>query len=743
MVLGVALTGVALVLGAFVLAYATTEVPKPNDFALAESTTVYYADGTTPMGSFSEIDRQVVSLDTLPEHVSGAVIASEDRRFYENNGVDPKGLVRAVWNNIRGLPTQGGSTLTQQYVENYYTGKTTSYLGKFNETILALKIDRSQTKEQILENYLNTIYFGRGAYGIEKAAQAYFDKPAAELSISESALLAGIIPSPSVWDPAVSPDRAQQRWERVIGLMGEEGWITAAERAAAVYPEAVPPSTDNTYGGPAGYLLKMTRDELVNKAGMTADEIDILGLDIVTTIDPRAQAAAEQAVADLPADRPENNRVAIVSLNPADGGIVALYGGPDFVTQSRNAATQDRAQGGSTFKPFALIAGLEAGKSLYDTYSSPADLKIGTWEVHNFDDRNHGSVNLIEATADSINTAYAQLNEEVGPAATRDVAIRAGVPEDTPGLTADISNVLGPASPHAVDMATVFATFAAQGVRHEAHIVAQVRDSQGNVVYTGENPGRQVFEERLIADATYAMEQVIDGGGGSAAEIPGRPAAGKTGTSTGLRSANFGGFVPQLATYVSMFQVGADGSEESLTGFGDVPTYLMGGGQWPARIWQDYMAAATEGMEVIDFPPPSERPKPKDSDRDGIPDYADPDLIDSDGDGVVDAQDPDLMDSDGDGVVDAQDPDLVDSDGDGTPDAQDPDLMDSDGDGTPDAQDPDLMDSDGDGVVDAQDFAPNDPAVTTDPATTDTDGDGTMDALDPAPNNPNVPGPPA
>ncbi|WP_448073975.1 transglycosylase domain-containing protein [Georgenia yuyongxinii] len=260
-VLGAMLTGVAAVLGVFVFAYATTDVPAPDDFALAESTTVYYADGETPMGSFAEVDRESVPLDTLPPHVSAAVIASEDSGFYENNGVDPKGLVRALWNNVRGLPTQGGSTLTQQYVERYYTGTTTNYLGKFKETILALKIDRSQSKETILENYLNTIYFGRGAYGIEKAAQAYFGKPAAELTISESALIAGIIPSPSRWDPAVDPERAEQRWNRVLDLMVQDDWITQADRDAAVYPTTIDPSSDNTYGGPNGYLLTMVRAE--------------------------------------------------------------------------------------------------------------------------------------------------------------------------------------------------------------------------------------------------------------------------------------------------------------------------------------------------------------------------------------------------------------------------------------------------------------------------------------------------
>ncbi|WP_418607234.1 transglycosylase domain-containing protein [Georgenia sp. SUBG003] len=609
-VLGAFLTLVAIGAGIFAFAYATTEVPEPDDFALAQSTTVYYADGETPMGQFSEVDRQIVPLDTLPEHVPAAVIASEDSGFYENNGVDPKGLVRALWNNVRGLPTQGGSTLTQQYVERYYVGTTTSYLGKFKETILALKIDQSQTKAEILENYLNTIYFGRGAYGIEKAAQAYFDKPAADLSVSEAALIAGIIPSPSNWDPAVDPERAEQRWNRVLDLMVEDGWITAEDRAAAQYPQAVEANRDNIYAGPNGYLLKMVRDELVAKAGISEEEIDTRGLDIVTTINQRNQEAAVQAVDNLPDDRPQNNRVALVSIDPATGGIVALYGGPDYVSQSQNDATQSVAQGGSTFKPFTLIAALENGVTLDDRYQSYDDMEIEGYDfpVSNFDSINRGRIDVVDATANSVNTVYAQMNVETGPEKTVDVATRAGIPEDTAGLVATPSNVLGPASPHPIDLATAYATFAAQGERHETHIVAEVKDPDGNTVFTGNTEGERVFDQQVIADATYAMTQVVERGTGETASAIGRPAAGKTGSSNAYRSAWFSGFVPQLSTTVAMFQTGEDGTEEVLSGFGGINT--VAGGTFPTQVWTDYMTVATEGMEVKDFPERSAPERP-------------------------------------------------------------------------------------------------------------------------------------
>jgi len=607
-VLGAFLTVVALGAGAFALAYATIDVPEPDDFALAESTTVYYADGETEMGSFAEVDRQAVALDSLPEHVAHAVVASEDGSFYENPGVDARGLVRALWNNVRGLPTQGGSTLTQQYVERYYVGETTtSYIGKFRETILALKTDQSQTKEEILQNYLNTIYFGRGAYGIEVAAQEYFGKSASELNVSESALLAAVIPAPSAWDPANDREAAEQRWNRVLNLMVEDGWLSQADREAAEFPETIAPNEENIYGGPNGYLLQMVRNELVNEAGMSEEEIDTRGLDIVTTIDERSQEAAVQAVDNLPEDRPENNHVALVSIDPRNGGVVALYGGPDFVEQGQNDATQSRAQGGSTFKPFTLVAALENGLTLDSTFPSYSPMEIEGYDfaVENFDSPvNRGYIDVTEATVNSVNTVYAQMNVEVGPENTVDVATRAGLPEDTPGLVATPSNVLGPASPRPIDLATAYATFASQGVRHDTHILGEVRDADGNTIYQPDTDGERVFDQDVMADATYAMQQVVERGTGVTASEIGRPAAGKTGSSNAYRSAWFSGFVPQLSTTVAMFQTGEDGSEEVLSGFGGQS--IISGSTFPTQVWRDYMAVATEGMPIEEFPPRSE-----------------------------------------------------------------------------------------------------------------------------------------
>lgn len=598
----------ALGAGVFFYLYATTDVPEPEDVALAQSSTVYFADGTTEMGSFAEVDRTIIDATTLPPHVGQAVVASEDRRFYSNSGIDPIGLLRAIWNNVRGNPTQGGSTLTQQYVERYYTGQTSGYSDKVREVILALKIDREQSKEEILGNYLNTIYFGRGAYGIERAAQSYFDKPAAELTVSESAMLAGIIPSPSRWDPAVDPEQAEARWNRTLDFMVDGGYLTEAERAEQVFPEVVEPQQNNRLGGPNGYLLDMVRSELLDRGELSQDMIDGGGLDIITTIDPTLQDLMVETAQSLPDDAPENLKVAMVSMDPRTGAIVALYGGPDFVEEPRNRVTQDVAQGGSTFKPFTLIAALEDGIPLEQRYPSYTPMEFDGYTVRNFDSYNRGNIDLVAATLDSVNTVYVQLNNEVGPERTVEVATRLGLPEDTLGLEPYPVNVLGAASPHPLDMVTAYSTIAAGGERHESFIVAEAVDSEGTVVYSGQRPGVQEFDPQVIADATYAMTQVVERGTGRTASQIGRPAAGKTGSSQDYRSAWFVGFVPQLTTAVALYQPGEDGTEEVLTPFGGANP--VAGGTWPTTLWTQFMTEAVADLPVEDFPERSQPVQP-------------------------------------------------------------------------------------------------------------------------------------
>jgi len=611
-----------LVVGAFVWMYQSTQIPDPSDFAEFQTTTIYYADGTTEMGRFAEQNRTIIPSEQIPEHVKQAVVAAEDRSFYENPGINPTGILRALYLNLTGKDSQGGSSITQQYAERYYHDRTiTDIPGKVREAFLAVKLARTQDKDTILANYMNTIYWGRDSYGIEAASRAYFGIPASELNVSQGALLAGVIPSPNNFDPRVSPEQAERRWNYVLDGMVTTGALTQAERDAQVFPETVPFTRSDRYAGPTGYLLDMVRRELVAE-GFTEEELDQRGYRITTTIDHGMQAAAVEEVANIPPDHSPNLRVALVTLEPGTGAIRALYGGPDYLTQARNAVTQDNMQAGSTFKPFTLVAYLENGGSLKSRYNGNSFVVIPGFSdepLRNFgrgNGQSWGEIDVVRATANSVNTVYAQMNVEVGPAATLDVARRAGVCTSWARADEDCTvfegqevpaNVLGTASPHPLDMAQAYNTFAAQGVRTEPFIVAQVVTPDGEVVHTGGVEGERVFAEDVMADTTYALSQVVEQGSGTKARAVGHPVAGKTGTSQNNRSAWFIGYTTQLTTAVAMYQVGVDEEgravEEEITPFGPYVGSQITGGSAPLDLWTAYMTRAMAGREVQQFPP--------------------------------------------------------------------------------------------------------------------------------------------
>ena len=600
--LGSFLLLIILAVGAFAVAYAMVKVPEPSEFAQAQTTTVYYADGTTKMGEFADVDRTIIDTSGLPDYVGNAVVASEDRTFYSNNGVDPKGIIRAFVNNMRGGDRQGASTLTQQYVKNYYVDTTSSYSGKFKQAIMAIKIDREMNKKKILGSYLNTVYFGRGAYGIEAASNEFFGHPASEMTVSEAALVAGILPAPSTWDPAINPDKAKERWQRVLDFMLEDGYITQEQHDSATYPQTVSSESTETYEGPNGYLLQMVRNELrdENGANLSDQQIDTGGLNIVTTINKDDQDAAVEAVKNLPEGHADNLHVGLVSVDATNGGILALYGGSDYLTDQVNSSTQAVAQAGSTFKPFALIAGLEGGLTLSNSYDGSSPMQIGDGTFTNFQGAQYPRINLIQATTDSVNTAYVQLNRDVGPNATNEVATRAGYPDDTVGMNSYLQNVLGSASPHTLDIATAYATFASQGTRRDTHIVSTVTNGAGSVSYTPSTDGEKVFSDGVMADATYAMQQVVNNGSGKTAQSLGRPVAAKTGSSSDNKSAQFAGYTPQIATAVTLYQAGANGEEESITPWGKYDEIT--GSTYPADIFTDYMTTALKDLPVEEFP---------------------------------------------------------------------------------------------------------------------------------------------
>ncbi|WP_284346095.1 transglycosylase domain-containing protein [Dermabacter sp. Marseille-Q3180] len=584
--------------------YATTDVPEPTDIAVAQTTRVYYADGETLLGEFSDLNRTILPADEIPDNVKEAVVASEDSTFYENRGISPKGIVRALVNNLSGGSRQGASTITQQYVENYYTGKVTSYTGKVREMIMAVKIDQELDKNEILSRYLNTIYFGRSAYGIEEAAQAYFGKSASELDDAEAALLVAVIPAPSAYDPAKNPDKAKALWQRVIDReVNETGSLTKEEADKLSFPETIEYKRQNSLRGTNGYLMMAVRKELEAR-GFDEDDIDTGGYTIVSTIDKHTQDSTVEAIANLPEDRPENNRVGTVSIDPSTGAIRALYGGKDYLKQQRNDATQSRMQAGSTFKAFTLVAALEEGYSLHSNWDASSPRTFKGWTVKNFGNVSRGSVDLLTATRHSYNTPYAALNVDMGAEKTREAAVKMGLSEKTPGLDDSPSNVLGSASPTMLELANAYSTIASGGIKRTPHIVEKVTNADGSSKYAYKDDGERVLKESTAINATVALQEPTSSRGSAkvvARKMDGRPVAGKTGTSSAFRSAVFVGYTPQLVTAVGMFQPSADGrTEEPLTPFG--PWEDMTGGGAPASIFVDIMTSVLDGQDELDFP---------------------------------------------------------------------------------------------------------------------------------------------
>ncbi len=617
--LGFFLLGVA----AFAVAYASTDVPQPNQLANAQASIVYYSDGKTEMDRISEVNRESVPLTKIPLHVQRALLAAEDRTFYQNRGISPSGIARAVGVAITGGPTQGGSTITQQYVKNYFLTQDQTITRKLKEFIISIKIDQKESKNTILENYLNTIYYGRGAYGIQTAAKAYFHVDAAKLNVAQGALLASVIRGPAFYDPALGPKQtaaAKARVTYVLDGMVTQGWLSPAERAKTAFPTVYPPAR-KTKAGTVGYITRRVQDELASKLGLTATDIDRAGLRIVTTINKVAQAAAVKAVTDnMPSEKDAPGlHVGLTAIKPGDGAIVAMYGGADYSKSQWNTSTQAQMQGGSTFKVFGLLAALQkdiSTKTLFDGHSpqyfpqfkdsSSKDRFLAKGGVKNFgagSGEQFGRIDLRKATAHSVNTIFAQLNIKLADGGTKasgvmDAAILAGVPKNTPGLGTNMSNILGTASPHVIDMANAYATIAAEGQKATPYIISKVTSADGSIDYKVKKALTPAFDKKVTADVTDAMTRVVTEGTGTGALALGRPAAGKTGTTSNTEAVWFDGFTPQLSAAVGIYK-GKDGHDPVTVKNGN----LISSGGIPVDIWTAFMKGALKGQKVLDFPP--------------------------------------------------------------------------------------------------------------------------------------------
>lgn len=590
-------------IGLFAYMYVTTSVPEPEAFALAEKTTVYYSDGTTEIGSYAEQNREIIDCSVLPDYVGNAIVSSEDRSFYTNKGIDLVGIARALYNNLTTGSRQGGSTITQQYAERYYLGETTSYSGKLREAFLAIKIAQQQDKSQVLCNYMNTIYLGRGAYGIQAAAKAYFNKDAKDLTLSEAATLAGIIPAPSAWDPAVDEAQAQKRYKRVLSIMEEDGYITAKQRKESQFPQAIEYQQSNQLEGANGYLLTMVQNELIGTKAFSKQDLETGGYRIVTTIDKSKQDLMYSVVSPsqngMQGVVPDGMQFGALSVNPKDGSIIALYAGDDYLTKQLNNVTQATYEVGSTMKPFALLAAINEGVSLNTMFNGNSFRTFPgiTETVSNYGNANLGYVNLYTATEQSSNTVYMDLQTKLGTKKIADTAREAGV-ENTSLDGSEPYTVLGNNGLSVEDMTRAYATLANQGNKPTLHIVASVKTPDGSDLYNAPTTAEQVFEANSANLVTKALTGVVQRGTATEARATGHTIAGKSGTANDSRAASFIGYTPSVVTTVAMWYPDANGNPQEIPAFGS----WTGGSDYPVHLFTEYMTQALADTPNETFP---------------------------------------------------------------------------------------------------------------------------------------------
>ena len=589
----------------FAIAYFTVSIPDPNAYVNSQATIIQYANGEE-IGRMGAQNRTIVSLTKIPLHLREAVMAAEDRDFYSNKAFSPIGILRALKNNLLGGALQGGSTITQQYAKTAFLTSERTIQRKIKELVIAIKLENQLSKDEILENYLNTIYFGRGSYGVQTASLQYFNRSVDQLSVSQAVVLASILRSPGLYDPAFNKDnrpRLENRFAYVVKGMTEKGWLTEKEAAKLKIPYIAPRATSGSLSGPKGHLIEAVRKELI-KFGFTEDQIMVGGLVVKTTLVQQAQQAAVDAVNKQgPTKAPENLHIGLVAVRPGTGEIIAMYGGKDYLTRQLNDATQAIAQAGSTFKPFALIAGLQQGIPLTSMWNGDSPQTFDDagkpYPVANYGFEGWGQISLLKATGSSVNTVYVPLGIQVGPENVVEAARRAGIPESI-AMVPTPSVVLGVASPHVLDVANAYATFAANGIYAKPYLISQVLGSNKGVLYEGKPQTQEVFAADVMADLTYALKYVVTNGSGFAARKLNRPVAGKTGTSQSNASAWFSAYTPQLAASVALFR---DDATQSLKGVGGLATVT--GGSFPARIWTAFMKGALKGEPVLDFPAPT------------------------------------------------------------------------------------------------------------------------------------------
>jgi len=569
-----------------------------------------YTDNMQLLGVVpSATNRQPLPLSKISPSLPEATVAIEDARFWQHGALDYQGIFRALYQDLsQGHIVQGGSTITQELARNLYIGSPQRTLSrKIREACLAEKLFQRLSRKQILGDYLNEVFYGRHAYGAQAAARTYFSKPASKLTLVQAALLAGLPQAPTVYDPLTNPRAAMARRNEVLQAMWKNGYISASKLRSAkkkglqlrpghLYTELHQP---NFFGWATQQLGDLTGQR----------QVELGGFKVRTTLDQRLQELAVHAVSSV-LHSPSDPAAAVVAMDPQTGAVKAMV---DYLPSGRrmqfNLATQAHRSTGSSFKPITLATALSEGVSPYSTFYGPPELFItepacatnnGAWDVHNFADEAAGTMNLLDATAHSVNTIFAQLISKVGVRNVMAMAHNLGITETLRGpyFRQACAITLGSVGFTPLEMTDVYSTFAAGGVHHDPLAFESVRNAKGKLVPL-HSSGRRVLSANVAAELTHALQGVVQYGTGTAAALGSRPVAGKTGTAENFQDAWFCGYVPQLATCV---WVGYPAGEISLYNVEGVSG--VAGGTLPAEIWHDFMGPAVANLPVKSFPTP-------------------------------------------------------------------------------------------------------------------------------------------
>ncbi|MFD0146106.1 MULTISPECIES: transglycosylase domain-containing protein [unclassified Streptomyces] len=631
-ILGTFFVGCLLVMGAFYAIYLMVPVPTANAQATMQSNVYKYGNGKI-LARTGEINREIVGLEKIPLDVQHAFVAAENKTFYKDNGIDIKGTARGALNTITGKGKQGGSTITQQYVKNYYLDQDQTVTRKLREMVIALKVDQRMSKTDILAGYMNTSFYGRSAYGIQAASQSYYGVDASKLNVAQGAYLASLLQAPNQYDwTAATPTGrklVEERWNYTLDNMVEEGWLDPAERATLKFPAPLKEKAAPGMEGQRGYLVEAANQELIRQ-GISAEDIKAGGWTITLNIDEQKQKDLVKAVErqlEKKLDRKGDKKDATVqagatSVDPKTGKVVAMYGGVGATEHWTSNATRRDYQPASTFKPIVLASALdnraltqdgrEIGLgTIYDgTSKRPVVGSSIAFKPENEDNRSYGPVTVQKATNSSINSVYAQMIVDVGPGTAKKTAIDLGMKDgadfgETPAMS------LGTMGASTWDMAGVYATLDNHGVKVTPTIVksAEHKDRKAEPV---KSIGGQVVSREAADTVTKAMTGVVSSGSGFRAAGD-YAAAGKTGTSENNRSAWFVGYTPELVTAVGLFGEDPKGNQVTLTD--TINPGRANGGRTPAEIWGDYTTAALDGGSDARF----------DLETDGSGDVVEPD----------------------------------------------------------------------------------------------------------------------